>query len=97
MSDHDDNDVQRSLGRIEGLMEGFGTKLQEHAQALKEHATADSERFAAIDTKLDAVAGQVSKIVGSRSLAVRWGAIAGTVVTAFIAACAKVASAYLHQ
>jgi hypothetical protein len=69
-----DTDVQRSLGRLEGLLEGVLASQARVEQQLALHTEQDAENF-------DALKESISEISGSRKIAAKWAAAVSTLVT----------------
>jgi hypothetical protein len=67
-------DVQRSLGRIEGILEGIREEQKRIADELEVHTVADAVNFLALNTTL-------SSITGARKTTILWASgVSGALV-----------------
>ena len=58
MTDSDQADIHRSLGRIEGKLDALNTTLTSHTSA-------DAHQFAAIDTRLSSIERKQAWVIGA--------------------------------
>jgi len=71
------DELQRALGKIEGLLEGIAREQERVADSLTEHTAADSVNFAALSEAL-------TRLAGSKRIAAQWGAGLGAVVAGVV-------------
>jgi hypothetical protein len=78
------DELQRALGKIEGLLEGIAREQERVANELSAHTAADAINFKALSDSLN-------RITGSRKMTAAWA----SGVSAVIVALAEVARAAL--
>jgi len=77
------DDVQRSLGKIEGLLEGIKAEQLRVAEQLEAHTAADAINFASLQQAL-------ASITGSKRTTVLWATLTSSAVVGLIQTVAMI-------